>query len=226
MTIETPKVVAFWEEDAARRKAQIEAERAAYNPETLFSRVQPLAIFPVSLPRRRPQVRQWQWQEMPAYLGFSHTQRVRLWQFQWWLIEHGVIQKAHTCTVCGSIDHRAVYHAENYFDFRTCMAICQRCHRALHRRSYDPTWADLVSYYSRTGEEWFRFVPPAGFDMQAHMIAKHGPGVEDLFSPTFAPPANLPRMVMDGEGLQLIDGHRIRARSPKQGDWLGDYQDS
>lgn len=184
-----------------------------YAPGLLLS-LPKLALKPLPDNVVRPPLRQWTWPALKPYLGFTSDERIRLWQFQWWLMDLGVLAKDKKCNICKAFDYRTVYHAENYYDFSTCVPLCWSCHSALHKRASNRKWWDIVSYHSRSGSEWFTRLPPVEFDMAAWVRKEYGSASEDLFGSVFYPiPVDIPRCVLHAEqGVSLVGGARVGRR--------------
>lgn len=76
-------------------------------------------------------------------------------------IELGLIPKAGQCTVCGTTEGRIDYHNEDYSRPLQTVAICQKCHLALHNRFRSPgfasSWQKLVKAYG-DGSKWFEHI--------------------------------------------------------------------
>jgi hypothetical protein len=183
------------------------------DPITFMSRMPRFPYYDISPDVVKPQLRQWKWPEMRPYLGFSHVERVRLWQFQWWMITVGAQQTNKVCNICGKFDYKTVFHSENYYDYATCVPLCHSCHMALHRRGLGRKWDDIVQKYTRTGDEWFANLLPMSFDMAGYMRDTFGEHVTDLFSGVlFKVPPSVPHVILEGEDVRLLHGKRVRAR--------------
>jgi len=47
------------------------------------------------------QIRKWTWGQLPVYNGFTHDERVQVWQMQRWCIDNGWYPKAEICSISG-----------------------------------------------------------------------------------------------------------------------------
>lgn len=117
---------------------------------------------PMDRPSRQPRAtKKWSWDEMRPYNGFVHAERVRLWQLTWALVDQGVIRPARTCDICGS-GNRVTFHAEDYYNPFTQVPICAECHKALHRRTYQPAaWVNILNYRTEAPgiRRWYHALP-------------------------------------------------------------------
>lgn len=72
--------------------------------------------------------------------------------------ELGLIPPASKCSVCGAVQGRIDYHAEDYSRPLLVAPICMRCHMALHNRTRSPgyarTWQKIVDAHG-DGSRWF-----------------------------------------------------------------------
>ena len=95
------------------------------------------------------------------YNGFSGDQRVLAdWKIKI-AIDLDLIPKPKKCSVCGTEEGRIDYHNEDYGRPLQTVAICQKCHLALHNRHRSPGWAanweKRVKDY-RDGTKWFEHI--------------------------------------------------------------------
>lgn len=74
------------------------------------------------------------------YNGFSAEKRLQADQKIKIAIELGLIPKAAKCSVCGTSEGRIDYHCEDYARPLQIIAICEKCHFALHSRHRSPGW--------------------------------------------------------------------------------------
>jgi hypothetical protein len=92
------------------------------------------------------------------YNGFSGDQRVLADRKIKIAVELGLIPPPEKCSVCGTKDGRMHYHNENYERPLQTVAICAKCHLALHNRSrsagWAANWAKRVKAYGN-GTKWF-----------------------------------------------------------------------
>ena len=147
-------------------------------------------------PYRTP--REWKWPFTKAYLGYTPRQRVRLWQLQWWLISHGVMDKWTECEMCGSTERLIGFHADDYYDVTRAPAMCQKCHYSLHRRETDPRLWERTKQSARirkgTDDGWWEYIPPEDFDLARFMRGQYPEyDLDDFFrSPLFTIPEDCP----------------------------------
>lgn len=73
-------------------------------------------------------------------------------------IEQGLIPPPKVCSICGTQEGRIDYHNEDYSRPLQTVAICMKCHMALHNRfrspGYSASWERLVKTYGN-GTSWF-----------------------------------------------------------------------
>ena len=104
--------------------------------------------------------------KLGPYNGFSGELRVEVdWKIKI-AVEQKLIPEARDvgCTVCGTKYGRVDYHNEDYgHAFRT-VAICMKCHMALHNRfrssGYAASWNKRVKEHG-DGTKWFEKIPTA-----------------------------------------------------------------
>ena len=76
-------------------------------------------------------------------------------------IDLDLIPKPKKCSVCGTEEGRIDYHNEDYGRPLQTVAICQKCHLALHNRHRSPGWAanweKRVKDYG-DGTKWFEHI--------------------------------------------------------------------
>ena len=97
----------------------------------------------------------WTWPHLKSYNGFSHEQRVRLWQAVKLAIEMGLMPhpSTGTCEICQTRTNLC-YHSEDY-SVLAPRILCQRCHRLIHQRFKTPeAWQAHVTRYYQHGA-WF-----------------------------------------------------------------------
>ena len=92
------------------------------------------------------------------YNGFSGDLRVLADRKIKIAIELRLIPPAGKCSVCGTEEGRIDYHNEDYGRPLQTVAICMKCHLALHNRDRSPGWAAnwekrVKAYGDRT--KWF-----------------------------------------------------------------------
>jgi hypothetical protein len=97
--------------------------------------------------------------KLGPYNGFSGEQRVLAdWKIKI-AKELGLIPPAEQCSVCGSTDGRIDYHNEDYSRPLQTVAICMKCHMALHNRfrspGYAANWDKRVKEHGDNGTKWF-----------------------------------------------------------------------
>ena len=123
-------------------------------------------------------LRRWRWPMTEPYNGFSSPERIRGWQCQWFLMDHGHIPPLRDieCEVCGS-RQRAHYHLEDYFDpYRSGIPLCIHCHRALHRRFRNPDgWLNVLNRNGCDLDAWTERLTPTEYtDLAAPQVEQHG----------------------------------------------------
>lgn len=95
------------------------------------------------------------------YNGYSGDLRVLADRKIKVAIELGLIPKAGRCSVCGTTEGRIDYHNEDYSRPLQTVAICVKCHLALHNRNrapgYAASWKKRVEAYG-DGTKWFEFI--------------------------------------------------------------------
>ncbi|MBB3147742.1 hypothetical protein FHS21_004174 [Phyllobacterium trifolii] len=124
--------------------------------------------------------RQWRWQRLPIYNGFTHEERVKGWQLHWHLIDIGYLVPPSVCSVSGSTQN-VQYHSENYYEPWNPYPICRTLHLALHKRFSRPEdWKAIVQRYVLTGEEWFAKLAAEPTDLAAHLRSLHGDAVANV----------------------------------------------
>lgn len=97
----------------------------------------------------------WKWSALKPYNGFTHEQRVKVWQAVKVGIELGMLPHPSTlaCEICSS-HQNLCYHSEDY-SVVAPHVVCQRCHRLIHQRYRMPkAWEAHLSRYEREGS-WF-----------------------------------------------------------------------
>lgn len=128
-------------------------------------------------------LREWKWGILKPYNGFSHEERVHVWQLQSWFTDNGWWEKPKVCSITGRMD-RVAWHSEDYYNWPTSsFPIQQGIHLSLHARFKNPkAWQDIVSRYSVTGDEWFARLSLEPVDLAGPLRAEHGPQIADLFA--------------------------------------------
>ena len=100
--------------------------------------------------------------KLGPYNGYSGDLRVQADRKIKIAIELGLIPKPEQCTVCGSKEGRIDYHNEDYSHPLRTVAICMKCHMALHNRNrspgYSASWDKRVREYG-DGSKWFEHLP-------------------------------------------------------------------
>lgn len=95
------------------------------------------------------------------YNGFSGDQRLVADRKIKVAVELGLIPKAAKCSVCGTTDGRMDYHNEDYSHPLQTVAICMKCHMALHNRHRSPgyatSWAKRIEDH-KDGTKWFKLI--------------------------------------------------------------------
>lgn len=97
----------------------------------------------------------WKWPHLKPYNGFSHDQRIKIWQAVKLAIEMGLMPHPSTgqCEICRA-RHNLCYHSEDYRVLNPHI-VCQRCHRLIHQRFKTPdAWQAHVNRYHQHGA-WF-----------------------------------------------------------------------
>lgn len=126
-------------------------------------------------------LRQWRWQRLPVYNGFTHEERVKGWQLHCYLIDIGYLVPASVCSVSGSTQN-VQYHSENYYEPWNPLPICQTLHLALHKRFSRPeAWKAIVQKNVSTGDEWFAKLKLEPINLAAHLRSLHGNSVANIF---------------------------------------------
>ena len=96
------------------------------------------------------------------YHGFSGDQRVLADRKIKVAIDLGLIPKPKKCSVCGTVESRRFdYHNDDYGHPLRTVAICWKCHSALHNRDRSPGWA--ANWEKRVkahgdGTKWFEHI--------------------------------------------------------------------
>ncbi|MFZ2586822.1 MAG: hypothetical protein WAZ18_01670 [Alphaproteobacteria bacterium] len=101
----------------------------------------------------------WKWPPLKAYNGFTHDQRVKVWQAVKLAIEMGLMPppSTGTCEICRTRQNLC-YHSEDYSVLAPYI-LCQRCHRLIHQRFKTPeAWQAHVARYHQDGA-WFTALP-------------------------------------------------------------------
>ena|SRR5438552_14511208 len=97
------------------------------------------------------------------YNGFSGDQRVLADRKIKIAIELGLIPPPEkcSCSICGTAEGRIDYHNEDYGHPLRTVAICWKCHLAVHNRHRFPgsaaSWEKRVKAYG-DGTKWFEFI--------------------------------------------------------------------
>ncbi|HEY1229550.1 MAG TPA: hypothetical protein VGF26_19765 [Ramlibacter sp.] len=93
-----------------------------------------------------------------AYNGFPAEVRLTADRKIKVALELGLIPPAKKCSVCGNVQGRIDYHAEDYSRPLLVAPICMKCHMALHNRSRSPgyarNWQRIVIAHG-DGSRWF-----------------------------------------------------------------------
>lgn len=114
------------------------------------------------------------WPLLKPYNGFTGIERRRGGQLAIWLLAAGCISRPKRCDICGCRD-RVGLHGEVYYDVLRDPALCQRCHRALHRRHFEwDKWRCHIDAASTSGREWFALAPRYGIDIAQHLRDRWG----------------------------------------------------
>lgn len=99
--------------------------------------------------------------KLADYNGFSGDLRVLADRKIKIAIELKLIPPAGQCSVCGTKDGRIDYHNEDYSRPLQTVAICMKCHLALHNRyrstGYAASWEKRVKEYG-DGTKWFEHI--------------------------------------------------------------------
>jgi len=127
--------------------------------------------------------RQWKWGILPSYNGFTHEERVHVWQLQSWFCDNGWMAKPKVCSISGRTD-RVAWHSENYFGWpKSTFSVQQGIHLSLHARYKNPhAWLKIVSQYAVTGDEWFARLPMVRVDIAGPLRAAYGPQISNIFA--------------------------------------------
>jgi hypothetical protein len=95
------------------------------------------------------------------YNGFSGCQRALVDRMIKVAIKERFLPFPQQCSICGAIKGRIDYHNEDYGRPFKTIAICQRCHLALHNRRRSTGWAAkwerLVKQFG-DGTKWFEAI--------------------------------------------------------------------
>jgi hypothetical protein len=95
---------------------------------------------------------------LQPYNGYSGELRVAVDRKIKVAIELGLIPPPLKCSVCGCTEGRIDYHNEDYSHALRTIAVCVRCHLALHNRLRSrggaERWGRLVKLYGN-GTQWF-----------------------------------------------------------------------
>jgi hypothetical protein len=99
--------------------------------------------------------------KLGPYNGFWGEQRLLADRKIKIAIDLDLIPKPKTCSVCGTGEGRIDYHNEDYGRPLQTVAICQKCHLALHNRDRSPGWA--ANWQQRVkdcgdGTKWFEHI--------------------------------------------------------------------
>lgn len=137
---------------------------------------------------RQLALREWTWPLTRSYNGYTGVERVRGWQFAWWLKQVGVLSWPAACDVCGA--SKASYHSEDYYNVFSDPALCRACHRRVHTRFSDPRgWAEFVDVslsrhdrFPPDARPWFALLPCAEIDLAGYVRKRFGPNVQDLLN--------------------------------------------
>lgn len=120
------------------------------------------------------------WPLLRPYNGFTGIERRRGGQLATWLLAAGCMALPEQCDVCARPGPLGL-HGENYYDPTRDPALCRRCHKALHMRSFQwEAWRSIVDASAVTGREWFALAPPRGLDLAQHLRGKFGWRVADI----------------------------------------------
>ena len=101
--------------------------------------------------------------KLSPYNGYSGELRVLADRKIKIAVELGLIPPAKecSCSVCGTSGGRIDYHNEDYSRPLRTVAICMKCHLALHNRSRSPgfaaSWEKRVKAYG-DGTKWFEHI--------------------------------------------------------------------
>lgn len=117
---------------------------------------------------------------LKPYNGFSGVERRRGGQLGNWLRAAGCVTLPSSCDICGGPGPLG-QHSETYYHVGRDPALCRRCHRALHLRSWQwDAWLRIVKAATRTGQEWFVLAPRYGLDLAGHLRARWGHQAADI----------------------------------------------
>lgn len=126
-------------------------------------------------------LRKWRWGELPAYNGFTHSERVRGWQLIMWRIDNGWAERGATCCISNSTVMPRL-HSEDYYSWQP-YTLNHSIHIALHQRFKRPdAWRRIVDQYSVTGTEWFAQLSFEPVDVAGELREIHGPKIADIFA--------------------------------------------
>jgi hypothetical protein len=105
--------------------------------------------------------------EKGAYNGFTDRERYRTADLSNWLAKIGSTARPSTCDVCSAPADDE--HAENYYDLKSWIGLCRRCHRSLlHKRFARPDrWLALLDECELPASHWSRLVSNEPFDLAA-----------------------------------------------------------
>lgn len=100
--------------------------------------------------------------KLSDYNGFSGDLRVQADRKIKIAIDLGLIPPPKKCSICGTAEGRIDYHNEDYGHPLRTVAICSKCHLALHNRNRSPGWAanwqKRIEAYG-DGTKWFERIP-------------------------------------------------------------------
>jgi hypothetical protein len=112
-----------------------------------------------------------------SYNGFTGLERARSAQLTRWAMIAGVLPRQTRCSICGAESRSIQFHSENYYDPLALFAVCQSCHRLLHRRFRAPeAWTELVARHAGDGA-WFSDLRLAPIDLAADLRREHGESI-------------------------------------------------
>ena len=167
------------------------------------------------LPPRTPPIRfrTTNWPLLRPYNGFSGIERRRGGQLSSWLVDAGSMIVPDTCDVCGSKD-RVNLHGESYYHVNRAPALCNVCHRAIHRRWFDDAaWHWLASHRGKSPHLWLDLLSRHPLDLAAHIRQTHGWAAANVLADatllTVASAIKWPNNLMPHPmGSLWRDGHR------------------
>jgi len=149
--------------DRLRAPASSYQRVMTYDPRPLLAALpyRPLPLPGARLPKAF--TAPWRWKPLAPYNGFTHQERVLVWQVSVWLRPAGILRLADRCDLCG-LERELGFHSEDYGDLERMLTLCKECHFAIHQRFRSP--AMLEKRLDFVEEPiWLRALPDRSFDL-------------------------------------------------------------